>query len=125
MTTWGPDRHAGIEADMRRTGYQRIAGEARISRCVGHDHHVRLADGVVAECGASRDLLHGQSDPRLEPLPVFIEVGDGGHRRAEHAYRQMDDAIEGRLRRRVQDRLVPQVHQALPLGAIVQHMIRV
>ena len=53
---------AGIEADVGRSGHQRILGKARILCGVGHHQDRRVADRVSAEGEFARRLVGIQAD---------------------------------------------------------------
>ncbi len=100
----GQDR-ADIEAHARLAGHQRIGGETRVERRVLHDQHRVLAhlDGVAAERPFARRRPGVDAQARLEPLPLFVDQGDHGHGRVEQVARQSGHAIEGDVRRGVED----------------------
>ncbi len=107
-------RRAGVEADAGLAGDQRVVGEARIGARVGHGHHIALEDGVGAERKVARRLLHaGQAEVGLEPLALVVNQADQRDRRAGDLRGQAGEAVEQRLRRRVQHGQRAQARQAL------------
>ena len=68
----GEQGRAGVEADVRAAGDQRIAGETFILRRIGNDEQVGLKDGVPAKGDVAGKSAGGQADLRFEPLAPLI-----------------------------------------------------
>ena len=111
----GDQGGAGVEANVRVTDDQRIVGEARVGAGVRHLEDVVLQDGVGAEGERPRGLGGGQADARLEPLAMLVDEADQGDRCAADLAGELGEAVEGLLRRGVEDRVAQEGAQAGPL----------
>jgi len=77
---------------------QRIGGETRIERGVGHHHGVAAGgDGVGAEGNAGRGLLLVETDARLEPLAAAVDQAHQRDRRFGDCRRETGDTVEVRI----------------------------
>jgi hypothetical protein len=94
---------AGIEADERRSGDERIVREARVGEGVGDDERPVAVEGVRAEGHAARRLAPVQAEAGLVPLPVRVDQGDQRDRHGEGAPGDAGDAIEALLRRCIEE----------------------
>ena len=63
---------AGVEADVRTAGDQRIGGEAVVLRRIGNDKYVGLKDGVPAKRDVAGKSAGRQADLGFEPLAPLI-----------------------------------------------------
>ena len=90
----GDDRRAGIEADARLAGDQRVVVKARIERRVFDDEHRALGHDRM---GAERQVAVGfgrvQTDTSFEPLSIRIEKRDQTDRRAADLRREQHDVV--------------------------------
>ncbi len=88
------DRHAGVEADVRRARHQRVVGKARVAGGVGDDQRLVLQDGVGAEGVFARRFAGLEADPRLEILALGVHEGEQRNRHLQHAADEAGDAVE-------------------------------
>ena len=58
---------------------------------------------MVAERPRARHLVGVEADARLEPGALAVDEREAGHRHPAEARREVDDAVEDRLRRHVED----------------------
>ncbi len=90
----GPQRRAGIEADVRKARHQRIVDEARVLGRVVDHQHVVILDGVGAKGPVTRRLGGVDAMTRLEPLTSLVDQADQGDRHADHLGGDAGEAVE-------------------------------
>ena len=104
-----------IEADPGLLEHEWIGGEALIRTGVGHHQHLIAGDGMGAEGHLARCFGGIQTMSRQKPLTITINQRHQGDRHVEHGARQLDDPIEMRIGRGVENAMAKQVAQALLL----------
>jgi hypothetical protein len=109
---------AGVEADVRIAGDQRIVDEARVQRGVldNHDLVCGQADRVVAKGLVARGLAAVQAVLGLEPLPLAIDQRDRRHRGVERLGGQTGDVIEHGFGRGIQHPVRNEGREAVVFG---------
>ena len=122
-------RRAGIEADVRGGGDQRIVAKTCVIQGVAHFQQGIGMHGVGAEGQLARGLLGIQADPALEPLALGIDQRDQGNGRVADLRSQCGDVIEHRLGRGVEQFQGVQGCQALLFvagdGGLAHHALPV
>ena len=108
-----------IESVMRVQGNADIEAQAELPRHqrIGHRMHVlarveqiRGSSRRIAEAhrpGTAIDLRHIDAVMRLEPDAIVIDDADDRNRHLEDPRRHGGDAVEGAVRRRVQNVVAP------------------
>jgi len=75
----GEDRSAGVEADVRRAGYQRVRRETDVECCVGDDDDI----GLIRDADRKRDGRRNDRDVPaargLDGLAGFLDEPDERH----------------------------------------------
>ena len=112
------EQRAGIEAQVRNAGDQRIVGEAPVLQRIRHDEEAGLQDGMGADRRGPRRFANPEPDLGLEPLPLLVDQVDDGDRRATDRAHDLDDRIELLLARRVEDSVGLQRGYAPILGDV-------
>jgi len=106
-------RCAGVEADVRVAGDQRIRGEAAVAACVGHLEDLVAGDGVVAESHVARRFVDArQAHVRLEPLAFLVDQADQRDRGAAERRCHSREPVEDRLMGTVEHQQLAQARQA-------------
>ena len=109
-------RDTRVEPQERLAGHQRVVGEPRVGRRVGHLEHPRQVvqqNRVLADRHVGRRLGHFEADPGLEPLPVGFDQRNERHQRPADGRRRLDQVLRQRVEdlrlvlRRDPGRLVP------------------
>ena len=97
------ERRAGIEADERRAGHERVVVEALVVEGVGHHERALVGDHVPTERHVAAGL--GQREPvaGLEPLAPRVDQRDERDRRVRHAGCQAGERVEAGLGGCVED----------------------
>src|ERR1700689_4034959 len=72
----GNQRRAGVKAQFRSIGYQRIVGKALILQGIRNDEDIGTADCMCAKSPIARSFTERQTDLCLKPLPVSINEAD-------------------------------------------------
>ncbi|GJD92472.1 hypothetical protein BHAOGJBA_6026 [Methylobacterium hispanicum] len=98
-------RDAGVEAQVRLAEDQGVGRPVRLRREVFENENVVLAQRLRAEAEMQRHCARRVSDGGLDPLPIGIDEVDVRHRRVAGLRRHLRDVVEGRLGRRVEDRV--------------------
>ena len=107
------ERRAGVEADVRRAGDERIVGKPFVSACVLHHEQFPLQNGVRTKRRVARRLGQLRAVMRLEPLAMFVEQDDERDARATEVGGETGQIVEGRFGFRVEDVIAAQRGQAL------------
>ena len=111
-------RRAGVEADARRPGHQRVVGKARVLGGIADLHQVVRRDGVRAEGLVARCLVDaGQAHVGLEPLPFGVDQADQRDGHAADLGSQARQAVKDRLGRAVQHHQCTQGRDAVAFVA--------
>ncbi len=108
-------RHAGVGADLRFAGDQRVVAEALVGTRIRHDQRTGFEDRVGAEREVARRLRRIQSPPRLEPLPMRVDQADQRDRRTAELRGERRKVIEPRFGIGVEDLVGLQRAEALLL----------
>jgi hypothetical protein len=88
---------------MRVTCNERIAVEAWVFGCVGHNEQPRLENGMSTDGDIERGLAHAKPNLSFEPLTmIFDQVHDSNWGLTDMS-RDANDILELDLRRRVED----------------------
>ena len=87
-------RGAGVEADPRLAGDQRVFGEPWILRCVGHHKRGGFEHRMTAETGRARGFALSEAGAREEPLALFLDHGDQRDGNAAQLRGEFDDLDE-------------------------------
>ena len=103
------DWRAGVEAQEGRTGDERHPGKARVARCVLHDQHVALRQGVGAERGFGGRFAAFRADRGLEQLLPVVQQRQQCHRCIEEVRGKPGQAVKIRVAGRVHE-LEPAQH---------------
>ncbi len=103
---------AGVETQVRRAGDERVVARARIAGQVLDDEQAGSREPEPADRLRQRRLAGVEPDPRLEPLAIVGDEADERDRRGAEISREVDDVVEARFRRRVEDRVVGQRRDA-------------
>lgn len=104
---------AGIKAQARSAGDQRIAVEARIFPCIGHHHPFALQQREFADGVVERHLAHTQPDFGFEPLAPGVDQVHRNDRRIEKLPGQANDIVERLLRRGIENGVISKRGQSL------------
>ncbi len=108
MAVRGDERGAGVEANARRPGNERVVGKARVGGGIIDPQHLAGADRVHAEGGVEVDRAPVEAEAGFEPQPVRVGEGDERNRGVEEVGREVGKTVERRLGRGVQDRVALQ-----------------
>ena len=92
-----------VKPDARIACDQWVGRETRIVLRIVDQKQRVLAHGVVAEGQIPGCLVDSEPDLGLEPLALFVNQADGGHRRPANARRGLHEIVEDDFRRRIQD----------------------
>ncbi|MBC7579132.1 MAG: hypothetical protein H7312_17505 [Tardiphaga sp.] len=92
---------ASVKAYLRIAGYQRIAVETGIPRCVFHFQIIVFKDAAGADRLLQRRLAQWRADRGLEPLPAFIDQADDRDQVLTDVAADSGDIVEGRFDRSV------------------------
>ena len=113
-------RGACVEPHARLASHQRVFGEARIICRVLHHQRLLAPNGVGTErglkpqlVGVQLDVVSLQPDAGLKPLAVGPQKADQRGLRVEEVRRHVGNAVEGRLRRGVENGVAAQGRLAL------------
>ena len=96
-------RCAGVEADIRGAGDERVIAEQRVLGGVGDDIGIVAFDGMVAEGMFTLRLRGVQPITRFKPLAVAVDQRNDLDRRTEQLGGHLHNLIELLFRSGIQD----------------------
>src|SRR5581483_9529050 len=103
---------AGVEADARLAGHQRVVGKALVFERVGNDEEVLVQNGVRAEGNFAGGFLGGDADLGLEPLTVLVHEADHGNGSFADAGGELGEVVEDLFGDGIHDVILPEDFQA-------------
>lgn len=87
-------RPAGVKADIRATGHQRVVGKTLVGGRIFNDEQVVAENGVTTKRNITRRLAHRQAHARFEPLAIQVDQRYQCNRHREQVLRNACNPVK-------------------------------